>query len=382
MKPLIQPLYYLDTEIFQREQVLIFQNLWNFAGFTTDLQIHNDYICAEIGGKSVIVQNFHGELRAFLNVCSHRFSKIHQQSQGNGALKCPYHGWVYNCDGIPVAIPSVQQFDINNTTRESLRLEKWLVEVCGKLVFVKKNDDGITLKEFLGSIYDKLANFSEAFGQKVNEYQLKINANWKITTENTLEGYHVFSVHKNTFSKYGVPTEKKYICNEIHTAYSDTGNLEYIKKSREAILLKKAESVVENRPLKLGSYYHQLIFPNLTIATNDGIAFYLQINRPINPVETKLISHVFVSKLDIKSDIEQSIVNTLTQSLTKIFLEVCGEDKAICETVQLGISSRNDGGGIFSLEEQRVYEFHKAYCKFMNFSLAENLKTPILESIP
>ncbi|MCW5319202.1 Rieske 2Fe-2S domain-containing protein [Nostoc sp. KVJ3] len=366
IKPLILPSYYSDTEIFQREQMLIFQNLWNFAGFTTDLQSHNDYICAEIGGKSIIVQNFHGELQAFLNVCSHRFSQIHQLPQGNGVLKCPYHGWVYNCDGIPVAIPSVERFDINNETRESLRLEKWLVEVCGKLVFVKINDDGLTLKEFLGGVYDKLAKFSEAFGHKINEFKIKINANWKITTENTLEGYHVFSVHKNTFSKYGFPVDKKYICNEIHSAYSDKGNPKYIEKSKEAILLKKAESILESRPLKVGSFYHQLVFPNLTIATNDGIAFYLQIHQPINPVETKLTSHVFVSKLDIKSDFEQDIIDTLTQSLTKIYVEVCEEDKAICEIVQLGISSRNQEGGIFSLEEQRVYEFHKAYSKLIN----------------
>lgn len=370
MKPLIPPSYYSDTENFKREQVLIFENLWNLAGFTTDLQKHNDYICAAIAGKSIIIQNFRGELRAFLNVCSHRFSRIYQLPQGNSVLKCPYHGWVYNSDGIPVAIPSAERFDINDATKESLRLEKWLVEVCGKLVFVKRNDDGLTLKEFLRDTYDTLAEFSGAFGKKIDEFEIKINANWKITTENTLEGYHVFSVHKNTFSKYGFPVDKKYMCDEIHSAYSDQGNPKYIEKSKDFILLKQAESILQNRPLKLGVYYHQLVFPNLTIGTNDGITFYLQIHQPINPVETKLISHVFISDLDIKSDIEQSIIDTLTQSLKKIYVEVCEEDKAICEAVQLGIYSQNKGGGIFSLEEQRVYEFHKAYAKLMNFSPA------------
>ncbi|MBD2729714.1 aromatic ring-hydroxylating dioxygenase subunit alpha [Nostoc sp. FACHB-892] len=379
MKPLIPPSYYQDTEIFQREQVLIFQNLWNFAGFTIDLQSHNDYICAEIGGKSIIVQNFHGELRAFLNVCSHRFSQIHQLPQGNGALKCPYHSWTFNCDGIPIGIPLVERFDtITDAKRESLRLEKWLVETCGKLVFVKRNDDGIILKEFLGSIYEKLAEFSEAFGQKINEWQVKVNANWKITTENTLEGYHVFPVHKNTFGKYGIPVDIKYICNELHTGYSDKGNPEYFEKFKKKIdrpanflkkiFLKKAESIFGKRPLKLGSYYHQLVFPNLTISTNDGVGFSVQVHQPINSEETKLVHHLFACKLELKSKIEQGIFDRVAQQFTKMYVAVYEEDKAICETVQRGISSQNKEGGIFSLEEQRIYEFHKAYAIIMNFN--------------
>ena len=40
----------------------------------------------KIGCKSVVVQNFHGELRPFHNVCSHRFSRIRTNSKGNSGL--------------------------------------------------------------------------------------------------------------------------------------------------------------------------------------------------------------------------------------------------------------------------------------------------------
>lgn len=357
MKPLIPPSYYSDQEIFKQEQVILFQNLWNFVGFKTDLENHNDYICTEVGGQSVIIQNFQGELKAFTNVCSHRFSQIRQQPKGNGPLRCPYHSWVYNSEGIPVGIPHQSEFaDLTDVTKEGLRLERWLVETCGTLVFVKRHDDGVTLKEYLAGVYDKLKGFSESFGTKLDCYPMVVNANWKIVLENTLEGYHVNSVHQQTFAKSGAvePENKKFIFDLPHSGYTDKSEKVDPKQKRLA-------SLFANRQFKLDvSYWQQLVFPNLTLAVTSEMWFSVHTIRPSSPSETQVTIHLFLGKLD-DSKREHAVVDMSAQPVVEFTRKIWEEDKPICEQVHLGMLSRDNGTGIFSREEQRIYEFHKAY---------------------
>lgn len=218
MKTLVPISWYSDPEIFKKEQIVLFQNLWNFVGLTTDLENHNDYIAKDLGGQAIFVQNFRGELRAFDNICSHRFSKIHQEDKGNRPVRCPYHGWIYDSAGIPINIPLQSRFDFSDCTPESFQLKQWLVDTCGSFVFVKKNDDGLTLKEYLGGMYSRLLDFSESMGEKVDCQEMIIKANWKIIVENTLDSYHIWDVHPNSLGKYGA-VDGYYWNDDFHSTY-------------------------------------------------------------------------------------------------------------------------------------------------------------------
>ncbi len=368
MKPSIPLSSYLDPEIFKREKVILFQNTWNFAGFTTDLENHNDYICTSIGSKSITIQNFHGELRAFHNVCSHRFSQIRDRDSGNGLLKCPYHGWVYDKNGIPVGIPHQCELEnLNPTMRESLSMEQWLIETCGNFIFVKRYNNRISLKQFLQGAYDQLQKISEAIGEKIDRYETLIKANYKIVIENTLEGSHVDMVHQNTFGRGGTYKYEFLLADDPHLKYS-------AKSSKLDFKWQKLESLFNTRNLKLDRYYYQLIFPNLTLITPFGILFGIQSIQPVNVQETKLVSYLFLSKLN-NSDLSASnkeMMKILSKSFKEMMNTVFEEDKVICEQVQLGISSLEDEdkSGIFTNAEKCVDAFHKAYNRFMQDSIS------------
>ena len=360
MKTLILPSIYSDSEVFKREQVILFQDLWNFVGLTTDLENHNDYICKEIGGKSVVIQNFQGELRAFDNVCSHRFSRIRQCSRGNGSLQCPYHGWVYNSDGIPTGISHQQDFDeMSDSVKISLKLKEWLIEKCGRFIFVKKTDNSVTLKDFLGGIYNKLIEFSEAIGKKVDCHEMTIHANWKIVVENTLDNYHLWWVHPNSLAKYG-PVEGHYWYYDIHSIYLS-------KPKKLDPKLRKFISQFSDRKLNVDGYQHYLIFPNLTLATFSGMSFTVHSMTPLSPFKTQVTNYTFMGKLN-DTRLEKILFEMNSESTADLTRTIWAEDKPICEQVQLGISSiGNDREGLFSREEQRIYEFQKTYINFMNF---------------
>ena len=128
MNTLIPPAAYHSPEAFAAEQTKLFQRTWACVGFQRDLQKHNDFISREVGGLSVVVHNFNGELKAFHNVCSHRFNRIHTAPKGNRPLQCAYHGWIYDSAGLPSAIPKRPRFDDLTPERIcGLRLASWSV---------------------------------------------------------------------------------------------------------------------------------------------------------------------------------------------------------------------------------------------------------------
>jgi phenylpropionate dioxygenase-like ring-hydroxylating dioxygenase large terminal subunit len=357
INPLIQPKHYHDKDVFENEQTLIFEKQWAFAGFLFDLQKENDFITTQIGGKSIVIQNIKGEIKAFLNVCSHRFSKIQCEVKGNRALVCPYHGWAYNAKGLPLGIPRKPNFGILTKEKlQELALEEYNLELCGQLVFVKKQDGSPeSLSSFLGYAYQMLIKVSEAFGKMIDLNEMVVNANWKIVVENTLEAYHINQVHTTTFKPiFG--EQKEFNRENIHTSIQVDLHTDF----------QKIEGMYESRPYKFDGYFHLFIFPNFTIASSYGSSFSLQHFVPINATQTNFVSYVFQTKLEnYLSRKEQVMLNAMNESIVDFNRTVFNEDKYICERVQEGVSMTNKLG-ILSTEEERVLEFHKAYKNLMN----------------
>ena len=114
----------------------LFARAWIFVGFSDDLARHNDFLTAEVGGISVVIQNFKGEIRALHNVCSHRLARLQTDARGNRALVCRFHGWSYDSDGVPTGIPENERFfQLDETACRELALRRFAVEACGRFVF-------------------------------------------------------------------------------------------------------------------------------------------------------------------------------------------------------------------------------------------------------
>jgi phenylpropionate dioxygenase-like ring-hydroxylating dioxygenase large terminal subunit len=61
-----------------------------------------------------VLQNFKGEIRAFANICSHRFNRIQTEPRGNRPLMCAYHGWNFDESGFPRGMPRREGFDLSD----------------------------------------------------------------------------------------------------------------------------------------------------------------------------------------------------------------------------------------------------------------------------
>ena len=354
MQTLIPAAYYSDPKIFAREQVELFARNWTCIGFTHDLKKNHDFITREVGGFPVVVQNFDGVLRAYLNVCTHRFNRIQTECKGNRNLQCMYHGWIFDHSGLPSAIPKRPRFDDMSAEKiKSLQLEAWDIATCGGLVFVRKGLEGKTLREYLGDAFGSVEAMTNSLGPAIDENVISVRANWKILVENTLESYHVHFIHPTTFSRLNAG-DGVFEWQSPHSSWIAPLGQKFMARMQHFM------PVFESRPFTTPGYLHQLIFPHLTIATTQGTSFSIQFFEPISPSETKLSSFVFQTRLDNISEGKASVVVALNSTVKDFNRAVFSEDKDVCEQVQIGTAVTSKVG-ILSDEELRVHHFQQHY---------------------
>ncbi|WP_109073541.1 MULTISPECIES: Rieske 2Fe-2S domain-containing protein [unclassified Azospirillum] len=144
------------------------ENCWFHLCMEDDLASPNAFVTTRVGAVPLVAQNIKGRVVAFRNVCTHRFAVIHGEPSGCGPLRCPYHGWSFDADGVPVGLPfNPTDFQLEAEGRRRLALHPASLARCGRLVFVRVAPDGPSLEEELGGdLFVRLATLSDAFPRR------------------------------------------------------------------------------------------------------------------------------------------------------------------------------------------------------------------------
>jgi len=200
--------WYVDPGIYEQERQQIFARTWWPVGPEQSLAEAGAYRAECIAGWPLLVlRGNDGQLRAFHNVCRHRAAPLLKDGTGqcNGTLRCPYHGWLYDDTGCLQSAPRFLPPDTSQKDgpghKDDLDFAQWslfpLRVACWRgLIFVCMDPSAPSLAQWLGSA-DKLcqpfppATALEFYG----EYRLEGAANWKTYCDNTVEGYHLASIH-------------------------------------------------------------------------------------------------------------------------------------------------------------------------------------------
>src|SRR5450755_2157229 len=108
---------------------------WFCAAHASSVPRAGDFLVVDLGSESVIiVRTQDEEIRALLNVCRHRGSRICTARSGKAParrLTCPYHAWTYDLNGRLVAARQMPEpFD-----RDRLGLKSLAVRVVDGLIF-------------------------------------------------------------------------------------------------------------------------------------------------------------------------------------------------------------------------------------------------------
>ena len=357
---------YYAPDVLEREGERIFKSGYQYVGLTDDLANHRDFICVDHFGTSVVVQNFKGELRAFQNVCSHMFSKIQFEERGNRPLLCRYHGWSYDETGYPVGMPRRADFMNGGERDERLCLTRYPIEIAGKFVFIKRDDRAPSLPDFLGSFHQVLVDFSRFLGPEIYFGNVRHAANWKLLVENVVDKGHCPVLHKDSFVPLG-------FCQlDVEDVVIDHGHSSHHvprAEIEEESIRRRFLAHLRSREFHHDSFYHINIFPNLLLASTEGISFYVGHVLPIGPDETILRIRYFEPKVELSAPRHRARQDLLNEQTNHNGTSIIDEDRVVLETIQQSIKVA-DGPGRIGRSEQRIHAFHQHYLELMGEDLA------------
>lgn len=351
----LSPEAYVSPDIARLEDKHVFQKNWCFVGFKSDLASHNDFLSTKIGGVPVVVQNFSGELRAFSNICTHRRSTLQKSDCGNRKLSCPYHGWTFNKDGLPIGIPDNENsFGIDKADLSRHALTSYTLKLCGNFIFVRVEPQGEDLQTFLGKNWDVLEHASTIMTDKIASKKIPWRANWKIGVESVLEVYHLGPVHPDTFKNL---TKSRWDCavqgrhSSGHTDLSDKAKT-WWDGVRKKLALNQSE--------KYSEYNHFFIYPNTAIGLTNGSLMSVQTYDPTGIASCDLHYRLFLAApVEEKTSTEQkSLKRAAVQSLVTFNDQVLDEDRLVSEECSANMKYVT-APGILGKSELRLRFFHE-----------------------
>ena len=328
MKTNLLPEYYVRPGIFDSERQRLFSSTWQLLGPASRLVDQGNYVSDDIAGMKVLVlRDQQGVLRGYRNVCRHRGAQLISQGSGNcRTIRCPYHNWSYALSGELKHAPwfgDDPDFNLEHWALEEIKVEQWR-----GLVFVAINPVNTLLKQ-LGDTIAELADVPMEDYLFHQEHRLTFDSNWKIYTDNFVEGYHIPGIHPEFFAAI---------------------DFEQFETTAHAGLVKMTAPANKDLFYK-GRWYW--MWPNWTLSLFSGGINTSRIN-PLSHDKTELVYHFYFEQ-DGVSVADRS--DTIARNL-----EVIRQDFQVClETHNNYATGSYQPGPLSPRHEQGVAYFQEKY---------------------
>jgi p-cumate 2,3-dioxygenase alpha subunit len=193
---------FVDPDILEAERAQIFDKCWLYLGHSSELAKPGDFVTRSVGGRNILfARDGNGNLKAMLNTCPHRGAQVCREKHGSAkSFQCFYHGWVFGLDGALRSQPGESSYaeDFKQRSTSSMqqvaRFESYrdLNFVCFDKGVESLSDYLGPVKEYLDVICDQ-AEMGMTIVGGTQEYSMR--ANWKLLTENSIDGYHALTTH-------------------------------------------------------------------------------------------------------------------------------------------------------------------------------------------
>jgi len=373
--------YYTEPEIFDLELTHVFYREWLFVAHASELPQTGSYLTLQIGAYPILlVRAADGLIRAFINSCRHRGSRICPEPRGaTRKLVCPYHQWTYELDGRLFAARQMGAgFD-----RTQFSLKRVHCETAAGSIFVCLSSSAPDfaparrqLETYLGP--HRLAETRVAFESTIIE-----EGNWKLVWENNRECYHCAANHPELAATYsdspaitsaatsGDPKVAAHWqqCEAVglpsRLQLSEDGQM----RTARMPLLAAAQSYTPSGRAAVRRPLNDAIPPGVNIGAlllfhypttwNHFLADHAITFRvlPLSPRRTQLTTKWLVHREAVEG------VDYDVEELTRVWLATNEQDRRIVHENQIGMDSPTYEPGPFSeLHESGVRQFVDWYC--------------------
>jgi choline monooxygenase len=346
LEHLLPPSAYYAPEQHHRELDSLFEPAWHLIACRSDLPKSGDFITFDLFGHPLLLRNFDGDLRCFINVCAHRHSMLTHERRGHAPrLVCQYHGWEYTKDGRTGRIPDARCF--RPWDRENAHLTTVRTEICGELVFVCLAPQAPSLTDHLGSYWTLFASSFSPPYRAAWTYDASYAANWKVFVENSLESYHLPVVHPKTFGKLPPEANCEHGLDARFTWY----------RAHDDELAPLAWVAERFGVPSTRTYEHHNLHPNITYSQSDCVRLIMSV-FPTSPTTCRHQAWLFTVRGERPGWIKEGFGWLLARAISRFASKVVQEDVGIYPDVQRGMEA-SSARGVIGTREERVYVFQK-----------------------
>jgi glycine betaine catabolism A len=388
--------FYTDSAVFELDLEQVFYREWLFAAHTAELPKSGSFLTLQVGAYPILlVRAVDGVIRAFINSCRHRGSRLCAAARGTAPkLVCPYHQWTYELDGRLFAARQMGAA----FSREQFGLRPVHCASAAGFIFVclgvaKPDFEPVRrqIEAYVGPHH--LGSARVAFESTIIE-----EGNWKLVWENNRECYHCAGNHPELARTY--PDDPAITAAGDGASHSQV--IAHWQQCEAAGLASRLELVADGQmraarmPLRAGaaSYTHSggvavqkplsdAIAPSANIGAlllfhypttwnhvlgDHAITFRV---LPLGPQRTEL-----TTKWLVHADAVEGVDYDL-EELTRVWLATNEQDRRIVRENQIGMNSPSYEPGPLSLaHESGVGQFVDWYCRRLQPRLEELLNLP------
>jgi choline monooxygenase len=354
----IPPAIYSSPEIHVLEAQRIFATDWLCPGLAADIPNPCDYITYAINDQPIfVIRGKDGAIRAFSNVCLHRMMTLLEKDGNCGRITCPYHGWTYDTEGRVIGAGHMGHRD-PEFDKKGYRLPELRTEIWHGWIYVTLNKDAPPVAKLLAELDSQIARYRLADYVSVARQDHVWKTNWKLLTENFMEGYHLPVAHKATVGAW-MPIDSVGFPDKVYDAFT----WQTFTKDENA---KYGRAHPDNKHLEGEWRYTTVmptVFPSHMYVLAPDHMWYLSL-RP------KSVDEVHVRfGLALAPEVNTALGDTRDQWLAEVitfFDKVNAEDKYVVEGIAVGSRAPLARPGPLSWLEREVHDFARYLDRRLN----------------
>jgi phenylpropionate dioxygenase-like ring-hydroxylating dioxygenase large terminal subunit len=340
---------YLDPERW-REEVALYHKIPLMLALGGELRGPGAYKAMNVMDVPVLlVRGADGEVRAFVNQCSHRGAIVVTTETGTSRrFSCPYHNWTYDLMGDLVGVTDRQYFgDIDVSCLGLTPLP--VAERAGLIFVVITPGAAMDIDEHLCG-YDRVLDFF-GFGDWHLVARNELDGpNWKVAYDGYLDYYHLPFLHRKSF---GPDIYNK----AIYHAWGPHQRMTHPEP--DLLPLRDVAEDEWNLDLLAGGVW--TIFPHISIAGGNGGGQVSQLFPGSTPGSSVTVLNYFVAS-------EPSAEERAEAERKAEFLKVVvrDEDYATGFGIQHALATGAKSQVIFGRNEGGGQHFHRTLDRYLS----------------
>jgi nitrite reductase/ring-hydroxylating ferredoxin subunit len=193
---------YLSADFHRREVEKVWMRCWQMATRSERLRRPGTQVVYDIAGRSVvIVRDREQRLRAFVNSCPHRGTRLVDADSRSQRIRCPFHALTWTLDGRIDKWPCA--WDFSHVEPERFALREVRTGEWNGFVFVNFDPDAPPLDRYLEDLPRHFERWPLDERYTAAHVGRVLACNWKIALEAFLETFHVVGIHPEALPYFG-----------------------------------------------------------------------------------------------------------------------------------------------------------------------------------